>query len=73
MERSKVVMDIKELAKYLAVGKSSIYRYVQQGNIPAFKVGGQWRFKRKSIDKWMEEKEKYNFEKKDRREDKSEH
>jgi excisionase family DNA binding protein len=71
MGRSKVVMDIKDVAKYLDVSQMSIYRYAQEGKIPAFKIGGQWRFKRKSIDKWMEDKERFNTEKKERRKDNS--
>ena len=49
------VMTIKEVADYLGVHTSTIYKYAQQGNIPAFKIGSDWRFSKKYIDKWIDE------------------
>ena len=40
----KEVMNIKEVADYLSVHTSTIYKYAQQGIIPAFKIGSDWRF-----------------------------
>ncbi|MDD4202904.1 MAG: helix-turn-helix domain-containing protein [Candidatus Omnitrophica bacterium] len=51
------IMTIEELADYLRMQKVTIYKHVQEGKIPAFKVGGAWRFKRSTIDKWIEEQE----------------
>ncbi|MCD4781023.1 MAG: helix-turn-helix domain-containing protein [Candidatus Omnitrophica bacterium] len=48
------VMNIKEVADYLGVHTSTIYKYAQQGNIPAFKIGSDWRFSKKYIDKWID-------------------
>jgi excisionase family DNA binding protein len=42
-----------QLADYLKVDKFTVYRLVTQKNIPAFKVGNQWRFKRQIIDDWL--------------------
>jgi len=53
---SKKIMNIKEVATYLGVHASTIYKYAQQGKIPAFKIGKDWRFTRKHIDKWIDEK-----------------
>jgi len=52
----KKVMNIKEVAGYLSVHTSTIYKYAQQGTIPAFKIGSDWRFSRKHIDLWIDEK-----------------
>ena len=38
----------------------TIYKYVQDGKIPAFKIGANWRIRRGSIKKWMEENEHKN-------------
>lgn len=57
---SKPIMDIAEVAEYLDVSQMTIYRYAKIGKIPAFKVGAKWRFHKKSIDHWIEEKERYN-------------
>ena len=50
------VLNIKEVAGYLGVHSSTIYRYAQKGQIPAFKIGSDWRFTKKHIDKWIDEK-----------------
>lgn len=46
-------MTVSEVADYLKLGKTKIYQYVQQGKIPGYKIGGQWRFNRTEIDQWI--------------------
>jgi len=46
-------LTIDELAEYLKMGRTKLYRMAQEGNIPASKVGNQWRFDREEIDEWM--------------------
>lgn len=48
------VMTVREVAEYLKVKDRTIYRLVAQGDIPAFKVGGSWRFNKGKIDKWTQ-------------------
>lgn len=47
------VMTIDELADYLKIAKSSLYKLAQDGKLPAQKVGKHWRFSREAIDKWL--------------------
>lgn len=49
------VMTIDELAEYLQVSKSSLYKLVQNGQIPGHKVGKHWRFRRLTIDRWLDQ------------------
>lgn len=51
-------LRINEVADYLQISKENVYKLAQRGGIPASKVGGQWRFKRKRIDGWLEAQEK---------------
>lgn len=37
------IMTLQQLAAYLCLSRSTIYRLVQTGRLPAFKVGRQWR------------------------------
>jgi excisionase family DNA binding protein len=60
MAKSKQVMTVKDVADYLDVHPMTIYKYVQEGNIPAFKIGTSWRIKRNSILKWIKENERRN-------------
>lgn len=50
-------MTIDELAEYLQVSKSSLYKLVQNGQIPGHKVGKHWRFRRLTIDRWLDQGE----------------
>ncbi|MBW1679751.1 MAG: helix-turn-helix domain-containing protein [Deltaproteobacteria bacterium] len=52
------VMDVKEASKYLGVKPDTIYRHIHSDKIPAFKLGGLWRFKKKVLDEWMENQSK---------------
>lgn len=51
--KPKDVMTIDELAVYLQVSKSSLYKLAQDGKVPAQKVGKHWRFHREAIDTWL--------------------
>ena len=48
------VLKIKDIAALLKVGEKTVYSMAQTGELPAFKVRGQWRFSRKDIDAWIE-------------------
>ena len=50
------IFTLDELAAYLKVGKRTLYRLAAQKEIPAFKVGGTWRFRRSDIDRWIEDR-----------------
>lgn len=49
------ILTIEECAKYLKTSLSTLYKLAQKGEIPAFKLSGQWRFKKDLIDKWIED------------------
>ena len=49
---------VQELARYLRMKPITIYKHASKGELPAFKVGAAWRFKKSSIDKWIAEQEK---------------
>jgi len=46
-------LTLDELAAYLKLSCSKLYRMAQNGEVPASKVASQWRFDRHEIDKWM--------------------
>jgi excisionase family DNA binding protein len=47
------IMTIEEVADYLKVTERTIYRLAGAKQIPAFKVGGSWRFSKVDIDEWI--------------------
>ncbi|PIQ89261.1 MAG: DNA-binding protein [Candidatus Omnitrophica bacterium CG11_big_fil_rev_8_21_14_0_20_42_13] len=52
------ILTVEEVGEYLKIPKQTLYLWARTGAIPAVKVGKHWRFKRSSIDIWIEEKEK---------------
>jgi len=48
-------LTLEQIAEYLQMSTSSIYKMSKKGKIPAYKVGRQWRFKKEEIDRWIEE------------------
>ena len=53
------IMTIKELAAYLKMAEKTLYRLAAGGEIPGFKVGGAWRFRKGEVDKWIVRQEKH--------------
>lgn len=47
------ILTIKQVAVYLQVTERTIYRLASAEGIPAFKVGGSWRFRRGDLDQWI--------------------
>ena len=47
------ILTITEVAAYLKVAERTLYRLAAAKKIPAFKVGGTWRFPRADIDQWI--------------------
>lgn len=52
------VLTIDELAVYLKIAKSTLYKLAQEGKVPGQKVGKHWRFRKASIDRWLEENDR---------------
>jgi len=52
-ETRPTIMTLDEVAKYLRIHKSTVYRMTKEGKIPAIKIGNQWRFKKNKIDEWL--------------------
>lgn len=50
------ILTLEEVAAYLKAGKRTVYRLAQKGEIPAFKLGGTWRFRRSDLDRWIAER-----------------
>ena len=49
---AKRVLTVKEVADYLHVHQSTIYRMLKRAQLPAFRVGSDWRFNVETIDRW---------------------
>jgi len=68
--KDKEIWDAKDVAEYLHVHLFTVHKYAREGKIPAFKIGADWRFHRKSIEKWIHEKEQGSPKEKPQKQDK---
>jgi excisionase family DNA binding protein len=60
------ILDAEEVGKMLRIHSRTVIRLANQGKLPGFKVGGQWRFRRKDIEDYIEEqKQRYSSKKDD--------
>ena len=50
---TKNVLTVAEVAEILRVHSTTIYRLVKRGELPGFKLGGNWRINRASLDLWL--------------------
>ncbi len=58
MEKEELppIMTIAEVAKYLGLHELTVRRLAREGEIPALKLGRQWRVKRDLLEKWIEKR-----------------
>jgi len=54
MAEIREVMDIRAASNYLGVSSETLYKYVHEEKIPAFKLGNRWKFKKTILYRWME-------------------
>jgi excisionase family DNA binding protein len=49
------ILTLEEVATYLRLKPQTIYKWAQEGRIPAAKLGKEWRFRRSVLDRWLDE------------------
>lgn len=53
------IMTVKDLAQYLKLHETSIYRMCKEKQIPAHRIGSNWRFRKDEIDHWFLEEKRF--------------
>jgi len=56
MVTDKEILTAKEVAQYLSIHPLTVHKYARAGKIPAFKIGTDWRFHKKYLEKWIRQK-----------------
>jgi excisionase family DNA binding protein len=57
MIEEKALLTTRQLQNLLQVDRITIYRMLSDGRLHGFKVGGQWRFSREAIERWLQEQQ----------------
>ncbi|MEW8410602.1 MAG: helix-turn-helix domain-containing protein [Candidatus Thiodiazotropha sp.] len=47
-------VSIDEIARHLSVSRDTVYRWIKDRGMPAYRIGHQWKFKVSSVDQWVE-------------------
>ena len=55
---SDEILTIRDVAALLKIGEKTAYTMAQAGDLPGFKVRGQWRFRRNDLDAWIRQQVK---------------
>jgi excisionase family DNA binding protein len=58
MNVDEALMKVGEVADYLHVHRSTIYKMLRSGELPAFRIGSDWRFRIEAVDRWRLERGK---------------
>ena len=56
MADAREVMNIRQASQYLGISPDTLYKYVSEETIPAFRLGNRWKFKKSILDSWMEDR-----------------
>jgi excisionase family DNA binding protein len=57
-DNASSVITVRELAEYLRVHQSTVYRLLRGNKLPSFRVGSDWRFSREAVEQWMSEQQR---------------
>lgn len=52
-EPKSELMTAEETCRYLKITSRTLYRYLRNRQIPAFKLGKEWRFVRSDLEQWI--------------------
>ena len=55
------ILTVAEAAQYLRLSVATVYRLAQAGEVPAVRVGRQWRVQRGLLDEWLDERMRGNL------------
>lgn len=47
-------LSVDEIADYLGVKRDTVYKWVNEKNMPAHKIGRLWKFKKDQVDNWVQ-------------------
>jgi excisionase family DNA binding protein len=50
------IMTVRDVAAYLGCHFTTVYRLLRSGKLPGFRLGGDWRFRREDLDRWISDR-----------------
>lgn len=53
-DQNREIFTVRQAAHYLGISVDTLYKYVGEQRVPAFKLGNRWRFKKSLLDSWIQ-------------------
>ncbi len=50
------LLTVAETCRYLKITPRTLYRYIRNHRLPAFKLGKEWRFVRTDLEQWIRQR-----------------
>jgi excisionase family DNA binding protein len=53
------IISVPDACKFLGVHRNTLYKLIQAGEVPAFRMirGGRWKFRKRELEQWLEDKQ----------------
>lgn len=55
------IMTVRDVAEYLRVSEAKVYRLAKDGELPVFRIGKAWRFRKDLLDDWLSRRVELNM------------
>ena len=46
-------LSLKEITEYLGIRRETVYRWIEQREMPGHRIGKLWKFKKDEVDAWV--------------------
>jgi excisionase family DNA binding protein len=46
-------LTVDDIRKYLNVSNETVYKWIEEREMPGHRVGRRWMFKQKEVDEWV--------------------
>jgi excisionase family DNA binding protein len=56
-KQNRAILTVSEVSKYLRIHRTTLYRLLKTRQLPAFKIGNDWRISAEAMDTWLTEME----------------
>ena len=53
---SLTILTVRDVAEYLRMSETKVYRLVKQRQLPVFRIGKSWRFRKDLLDEWLSQR-----------------
>ena len=48
------LLSVNDICEYLGIGRDTVYKWIKAQNLPAYRIGRFWKFRKTEVDKWLE-------------------